>query len=375
MSGPILEQNPTQPLPPKKASTEPKLSSIMATNLALLIIVGVTSAIILMFGDFEGKVIRTVTTLLLFGAFTRFAALDSTREAPPRYMLISQIGHMYMLGLSLMLIWGSLLGQRGYFDDFSILTKTILIVLLVKLGILAIQKVSDFVYTPLSQVSLAGQFCAGFLSLTAVMFTLPIGTDYFLKYADLYWKVAVIVMIFAALTIAMIILLSLYFRDSIASIRRHEESEWKGSRPDEEYATMDKAPKYGDREPVRREQPFKIESLESNRDENVTDFFENRPVSQQKPEPVAAEAPPVPAAPASPPSYAVRPQQAPQPAPQIAAKPGTPSYAPPVAGSQPWPVFPNGLPLPAAQNGRPDYAVLQYVASVHAESERQWFGA
>jgi hypothetical protein len=106
----------------------------MATNLALLVIVGVTSAIILMFGDFEGKVIRTVTTLLLFGAFTGFAALDSTREAPPRYMLISQIGHMYMLGLSLILIWGSLLGQRGYFDDFSILTKTILIVLLVKLG-------------------------------------------------------------------------------------------------------------------------------------------------------------------------------------------------------------------------------------------------
>jgi hypothetical protein len=349
----------------------------MATNLALLAIVGVTSAIILMFGDFEGKVIRTVTTLLLFGAFTGFAALDSTREAPPRYMLISQIGHMYMLGLSLILIWGSLLGQRGYFDDFSILTKTILIVLLVKLGILAIQKVSDFVYTPLSQVSLAGQFCAGFLSLTAVMFTLPIATDYFLKYSDLYWKVAVIVMIFAALTIAMIVLLSLYFRDSMASIRSHEESESKSSRP-EEYAMMSKMPKYGARENVRQDQPFKIDAFEQKADASVTDFFENRQVPQQSKEPVAEKvaAPPVVTPePSSPPSYAARPQQAPQSAPNIATKPGTTNYAPPVAGSQPWPVFPNGLPLPAARNGRPDYAVLQYVASVHAEAERQWFGA
>jgi hypothetical protein len=162
------------------------------------------------------------------------------------------------------------------------------------MGILAIQKVSDFVYTPLSQISLAGQFCAGFLSLTAVMFTLPISTDYFLKYSDLYWKVAVIVMIFAALTIAMIVLLSLYFRDSIASIRSHEESESKVGRP-EEYAMMSKMPKYGARENFRQDQPFKVSTFERKADESVTDFFEKQQAPQQNTEPVAEKvaAPPV----------------------------------------------------------------------------------
>lgn len=363
------------PPPRKKVATNPKLSSVMATNLALLAIVGVTSAVILMFGDFEGKVIRTVTTLILFGVFTGFAAMDSTREAPPRYMLISQIGHMYMLGLSLILIWGSLLGGRNKIDDFSILAKTILIILLVKAGILLVQKISDAVYSPLSQVSLAGKFCAAFLSLTAVLFTQPIGTDYFIEYGDIYWKIAVIVMIFAALTIAMVLLISLYFRDSLAATRNNEEKFSSSSRNADE--SIRKAPHYGGGQTFRKDQPFKIESIESKPDASVTDFFEHRDEARTPQQPVAEATPEIPPVPSSPPSYAAQPQANPQPPTQRVAPPvaGATNYAPPVAGSQPWPVFPNGLPLPAARNGRPDYAVLQYVASVHAEAERQWFGS
>jgi hypothetical protein len=39
-----------------------------------------------------------------------------------------------------------------------------------------------------------------------------------------------------------------------------------------------------------------------------------------------------------------------------------------------WPVFPNGQPLPAKSNGRPDFTALQTVANIYAESERQFFG-
>jgi hypothetical protein len=53
---------------------------------------------------------------------------------------------------------------------------------------------------------------------------------------------------------------------------------------------------------------------------------------------------------------------------------GATQYASPVQAAMPWPVFPNGQPLPALSNGRPDYQALQYMATVFMESERQWFG-
>jgi len=304
-----------------------KLSTVMVTNIVLLVIVAVASAVILMFGDFEGKVIRTITTLILFGVFTAFAAFDSTRKAPPRYMMLSQIGHMYMLALSLILIWGSLLEKRNYFDDFSILTKTVFIMALVKAGIIAVQRISDSIYAPQQQTSLVAKFCVGLFALTAVLLTLPLGTDFIVTYGDAYWKFTVVIVIFAALSISLTLLLSWYFgNNSSVKLRRAE------TRDEARPASMEATP----RSETRQDQ--------------------SQPLAVTEPAPGHR-----PAVNAQPPASGYHPTGAP------------PNYAPPVAGPQPWPVFPNGQPLPAKQNGRPDFAVLQYVASVHAEAERQWF--
>lgn len=322
----------------------------MSTNIALLVIVGVASAIILMFGDFEGKVIRTVTTLILFAVFTAFAAYDSTRNAPPRYMVISQIGHMYMLLLSLILIWGSLLKKYGYFSDFNILFKTILIVVLVKTAILALQQISNYMYAPQHQLSLVAKFCVGLFTLTTAFFSMPIATDYFVKYNDFYWKLSVTVLIFTALALSVTLLLAWYFKNGTSDKHAHALND--AARNTAASTSIRNAPQHGSQGP---------RSFQATPSEPVH-MLPSEPQQGVQQQPVVA-------APASPPSYA--PNHAVS---DPLAKLPT-EYARPVAGPQPWPVFPNGQPLPAGQNGRPDFAVLQYVASVHAEAERQWFSS
>lgn len=339
---------PAPPLPnhPPAKHQGNKLASFMVTNIILLVIVAGASILLLLFGDFDGKVVRTVSTLLLFAAFTIFAAIDSTRNAPQRYVMISQVGHMYMLGISLVLIWGSLAVRRGFFDEFSILTKTLMIIALVKLGVMVVQKVSDAVYSPQPQLSLAAKFCAASLAATAVLYTLPIATDYFITYREGYWKFAVAVLLFAGLAISVTGLLTWY----VSNNNGNAEQKKTVGKSVSDYS-----------------QPFR----------NDTDSYASQPPATAHDPLRAVQAPQHPQGATEAPRLStgqpvtsriesVPPKDAPS---------APPSYLRPVTGPQAWPVFPDGKPLPAAQNGRPDFAVLQYVASVYAESERQWFGS
>ena len=326
------------PSVPPKPESEPvassgKLASFMVTNIVLLVIVCGASILVLLFGNFDGKVIRTITTLVLFALFTVFAAMDSRRDKPQRYITISQVGHIYMLGMGLVLIWGSLAARRSFFfDEFSILTKTLLIVLLVKAGVVAVQRVSDLVHSPQQQLSLSSRLCAYSLALTAFLYTLPIGTDYFITFNEAYWKFAVAVLLFAGLAVSVTALLAYYLGTG------------QGGRSSKKITDHD--------EPIRvisRVEPQAAQKQQVGAHAAPFHLDEEIPSGTQKEPPYAAGAH----------------------SQQVPATPVT--YARPAAGVQPWPVFPDGRPLPATQNGRPDFAVLQYVASVHAEAERQWF--
>ena len=345
-----------------------KLASYMVANIVMLVVVCGASILLLLFGDFDGKVVRTITTLILFGLFTLFAGMDSSRDKPQRYVTISQIGHLYMLGMGLVLIWGSLAAHPFAIAEFSIPMKTLLIVGLVKIGVLVVQRVSDLVYSPQPQLSLAAKFCAGSLAGVTVLYTLPIGMDYFVNFGEGYWKFAVAVLLFAGLSISVTALLSWYVtnnqpRSAVrrTTVPRSSESPRASSAEttrffdgdyEDEYAM---APKADNTKAFDLDEELKAEPQPAVR------------VPAPSPAPVTA---PQPAAAA--PSQAEPPRYAPQR--QAGSYQQAPTvYTRPVGGPQPWPVFPNGQPLPATQNGRPDFAVLQYMASVHVEAERQWF--
>ena len=344
----------TPPRPPrsvvKTSSEPPKLASFMVTNIIMLVVVCGASILLLLFGDFDGKAVRTITTLVLFAIFTLFAALDASRDKPQRYISISQIGHIYMLSMGLVLIWGSLAVRRGYFDEFSIMTKTILIVALVKVGVVVVQRISDYLYSSQPQLSLAARFSTYSLALTTILYTLPIGTDFFITFGEGYWKLAVAVLLFAGLSISVTVLLAWY----LANNEPVKETR-PATRPDLTAPTVPAGPS------ISQEQR---DGSDGAKFFNLDEEMKSAPVEAQPT--VTATSVPV-----ASPSPAQGPRYAPAGAGTIPAEP--PVYARPVAGPQSWPVFPNGQPLPAMGNGRPDYGALQYVASIHAEAERQWF--
>lgn len=325
MSNPLNE--PPPPLPNHDrvsgARISEKLAPFMLTNFVVIGIGTAATIIALLFGNFEGKVIRTISTLVVFAAFTIFAAMDSKRKAPARYMMIAQVGHMYMLGLSLILIWGSLSSKSNSFQEFSIFTDMLIIIAIVKAGILVIQKVSDAMHIPHQWLNLVAKWGAISIALTSLLYTLPFGTDFLFTFGEAYWKLSIAVLVFSACALSMTIMLAWQLRED----------------DDDDEAT---AP------PVQRAQSAG----------STAPLSDMQVVGRTSPRNALSNAPQLP------PSHPASPS-----ATTVATE-----YLRPVSGPQPWPVFPNGQPLPATQSGRPDYAVLQYVASVHAETERQWFG-
>ncbi|WP_077490445.1 hypothetical protein [Sinomonas mesophila] len=297
-----------------------RLSTAMAANIGVLSLLTLVSVFVLMFGEFEGKIVRTISTLLVCGLFTAFAATDASRDKPQRYMVASQSGQVYMLCLSLILIWGSLAAPRTRglfepFDELQLFLFTLLIVGIVRGAVFLVQKASDWFASPQPQLALGTKATAALVALLAVLLSLPLGIGYAVEFPDTYWRITVALILLTGLAISISVLLAWSFRERPTARGSSDPS---------------------------------------------------RPVPGQPP--ATAGPQPRPAAPLPP--FA-------PPVPQARLQQAMPrqEYAAPVLGIQPWPVFPDGRPLPATPSGRPDFAALQYVVSMYVESERQWGGS
>ena len=310
--------------PPAQGRTPPgqpqrRLSTAMAANIGVLSLLTLVSIFVLMFGEFEGKIVRTISTLLVCGLFTAFAAMDAARDKPQRHMVASQSGQVYMLCLSLILIWGSLAARGASslfdpFDEFQLFLYTLLIVGIVRAAVFMVQKASDWFASPHQQLALGTKATAALIALLAVLLTLPLGIGYAVEFPDTYWRITVALILLTGLAISISVLLAWSFRER----------------------------------PTARGNP------------GLAPHLPGQPsAAGPQPQPSAPLPPLAPPVPQTPPRQAMPRQE----------------YAAPVLGIQPWPVFPDGRPLPAAPNGRPDFAALQYVVSMYVESERQWGGS
>lgn len=294
-----------------------RLSNAMGANIGVLSLLTLVSIFVLMFGEFEGKIVRTISTLIVCGLFTAFAAMDAARNKPQRHMVASQSGQVYMLCLSLILIWGSLAAPRSRglfepFDELQLFFFTVLIVGIVRGAVFLIQKASDWFSSPHQQLALGTKATAALVALLAILLSLPLGIGYAVEFPDVYWRITVALVLLTGLAISISVLLAWSFRD----------------RPEQRAA-----------QPDQRQPSGSFAGPQS------------RPSA-----PLPPLAPPVP-------QPGFQPPMARQ------------EYAAPVVAIQPWPVFPDGRPLPATPGGRPDFAALQYVVSMYVESERQWGGS
>lgn len=328
----------------------------MVINLYMLGVTVLFSVAVLMFADFEGKVVRVVATLLLFGLFTLFAALDASRDKPARYVQIGQFGHMYMLALNLMLIWGSLLAKGSSPDVFGgmgIFMNMLMLVAIIKVAIMVVQFFSDFTLASQSGLAISARISSFALGFTGVLFTLPIGLNPFFTFTEAYWRIAVIVMVVAAGAMSATGLLYNLFKEKDIPVNPKEQNSAGQSSP----------PRYGDQQ-----------NFAASRDQGTRFTVPiERPV-QPQPAQQPAQAPQSATTVRQPPPYTAQPQQVVQPPqPQNGQPVGPPQFARPVPGVQPWPVYPHGMPLPANEHGRPDFRALQHIAGMYAEAERQWY--
>lgn len=309
------------PAPPQTSpvSKDRKLTTLMLTNIIILSLVGVTSILIMLFGTFDGKGIRVTSTFLVFAAFTAFTAWDSNDKNPRRYVPIGQVGNIYMLALSLMQIWLTLGGssRARYYGSTEILWNVLVIIVLVKIGVILVQKISDYTVRPQSSLSLFAMISTCAFAITTVLFTLPSGLKSLVTFGDGYWKLSTAVILLAGLSLSVMVLLAWFFKEIPT---RHPGLSQR--------VNSQHKPVFGGG------QPPLLNPV--NPTQNTT--------------------------PVSPPTTVSSPVN------------GAPQFSPPVATAIPWPVFPSGLPLPAKPNGRPDFTALRDVAARYAEAEKQWFG-
>lgn len=324
----MLETNNPQPPSETNASEGGRLSSTIITYISISAVGGFITILLMLFGNFEGKVSRVITTLVLFGLFTVCSSyhLGKSKEAE-RSPLLSQIGNIYMLILGLVLVWGTL-GVRNY-QDVTLLPLTLCIVGLVQLGIVVTEFIAKFMNAPQRQLSLSAFLTATGMVTTTFLFTLPLGLNDMTPFGEGYWRFAIAVIMFTGIMVSITAFIVWAFRPQT----KHEDSN-----------TVANAPAYG--KPVRPSVPVVSPSFPvSEAQENKSHLNPSAPPVSSVEKSRLNEGSVVP-----------------------------PQFAPPVAAPMAWPVFPNGQPLPAKRNGRPDFSALQTVANIYAESERQFFG-
>lgn len=345
---------------PSDASTKEKLSKFLVVNIYILIIMGLGSGLLLLFGDFEGKFIRVFSTLFLFVVFTAFVARDTSANKPFMGTPIALAGNVYMLALSLALIWGTL--GNNVFDSSNIMFKLIIIILAIKLSTFIVQKASYLAFVEQPQLALAGKATAIALAITALFYTIPIGLDNMLNFHEIYWKLAVFSIIVSGLAVSISALLVWNFKDRINPLVASEFGSMTTVAPPRSSANFNnthhsnEVPKYGQRfESVKipssevRAVPYEEDVAAKPQPTNLpASHTVDAVINEPKPEPAAPAAPTSPPAPPAPP---VLPKQA---APEIPQVPVAPAPLP-------WPVFPDGTPIPAKEDGTPDFATLEAV--------------
>lgn len=324
-----------------KASKEAKLTSFMVTNIAVIAVVGIISILLMLFGVFEGKVPRIISTLMLFAAFIGFIYYDTKEKHPSWYMTIAQSSSVYMLGLSLVFIWGTL--NINSFNENVIIFGTAGILILTKLGAVVVQKISEYIFVDQSQLSFTAFISAAAMGITTVLFTLPIGLNAFADFEEPYWKGTVAVVLFAGLSLSIMALLVWFFKSKAEDDNLESES----------YNALLVSADAKRDETIQSKLKRQAQERAGNNGTNANTAPEMKPDQTfvDRDAPLLAKRP-----------ESVNPVQS-----------DAPQFAPPVRAALAWPVFPNGYPLPAKENGRPDFEALQYTVASYVKAERQWF--
>lgn len=304
-----------------------KLSSLMITNIWIISLIGLASILLLVLGDFEGKWVRVLSILALLGAFAVFSAFPGHRKDAPLSVPISSGGNIYMLVLGLCLIW--LPRRDSLYDPAAMFVNAIGIIILVKAGVFAAQRISIAIASPHKPLSTIGIICATATGALVALLALPIAF-YDADFGEVFWKLVVGLVLVGGLSASILCLLVwTYGRSELAAREVMNGDPARSGSHNYASPVQTANPPEASNPASLGEEPRRAPNLASFEDSNQMSFA--RPVAPL-------------------------------------------TFAAPVSAALPWPVFPNGQPLPAKRNGRPDFKALQEVARFYQQSDEQFFG-
>lgn len=195
------------PMGAPKQKKDRQISTFLLVSIILLAGLTVASISLLFIGDFDGKFLRVFSTFVLFAVFVVLTAFDMRRgESEVWYAPVALIANAYLLGLTLILIW--MTEYEPFFLGFEIFWKSVFVILVTRLVLLG----SEFLLRssekyPESVSRFAFVTCV-LATLTAIMFTAPVGIEAFdLQVPDVYWRISTAILILTALAMSITLLL------------------------------------------------------------------------------------------------------------------------------------------------------------------------
>ena len=222
--------NPPQPPPvPAPEGTEPstqapaksrKLPVFLKTSIVLLIGLTLLAIVMLFIDDIDGKFERVLSTVVLFVVFVILTGIDTVREKTSEwYAPVALIANAYILALLLAVIWGT------PYDSFTLIGeifwKSIVVILTVRVVMICCEVLIRSGERSRESVARFAFVTSVLAVLTGIMFTAPVGIDAFgLHIPDLYWRIAVAVLILTALGLSITLLLRWAYGSEERAARR-----------------------------------------------------------------------------------------------------------------------------------------------------------
>lgn len=348
----VSQQQPPAPASPQrrtraKSETEPrKLSGFLKVSIGMLIVITLLAIVMLFVDQIDAKFERVFATFLLFVIFSVFTAVDTSRHRVAEwYAPVALIANSYILAILLAVIWMTPNHSLLLMEFFW---KSLIVIFVVRL-VLILSEVLMTVADRAGETVLRFAFISSALAvLSGIMFTAPLGVEAFgLSIPDLYWRIAVSILILTALGLSVTLLLRWAYSSDERARRRQQAFE-------AQHFAQQQAAAYR----AAQAQQVGIPGVPA------------VPVAQVIPgAPVLPAVPVQPAAPAAPaaPSFA-----APT-TPAVESEPVVPTahvaavaieleverQASAPEGLLPWPRYADGSPLPIGPDGQPDFSAQQ----------------
>ncbi len=201
------EQVPQQP--------KTRLPRFLLASIGLLVAVTIGAIAMIFVGDLEGKGLRIAWTFVIFGVFVTYTAFDGSRDyRNDWYGPAALIANVYFLGVSLTVIWVTRYMPFGL--GWTIFWKVLGVGIVMRLLLLACQWLLGGELRRPQLVTAAAGATAVLMILTGALFTVPAAVSAFeIVIPELYWKIAVSVLILSALGLSIFVLLRWHFRKEI----------------------------------------------------------------------------------------------------------------------------------------------------------------